>query len=114
MTLLNLEAATNTDWRQPFEVRDADGAALNLAGAAIQMDVRARTGDAILSLSLGAGLSITSPASGWFQIDVDATTMASLPAGVHEYDLLIEIDGLRQSAARGALHVREGVTSWNV
>jgi hypothetical protein len=114
MTSFNLEAATNADWRQPFEARDADGALLNLTGAAIQMDVRTSAGEAILDLSLGHGLKITSAASGWFEVEVAAAVMSALPLGVHRFDILIEIDGLRQTAARGTVHVREGVTEWDV
>lgn len=111
-TSLNLEAVNNADWRQPLAVTDADGAALNLIGAQIHMQVEDRAGASVLSLSVGSGLTITDAAQGHFQIDVDAAQMVSVPSGTYAYDLLIEIDGLRLVAARGVVLVQQGITEW--
>lgn len=113
MTPLNLEAATNADWRQPFRAADAGGGALSLAGATIRMDVRDRDGNSALSLALGSGLSVTDAAAGEFELEVDASVMAGLAPKVYRFDLLIEIDGLRLTAARGTVNVRAGVTQWS-
>ena len=112
MTSLNLEAVTNADWREQFAAVDADGAALELGGAAIRMDLRDRTGGAALSLALGSGLTVTDAAAGEFEFEVDRTTMAGLAPGVYRFDLLIEIGGLALNVARGSVHVRDGVTEW--
>jgi hypothetical protein len=112
MTTLNLEAATNADWRQQFKAVDANGADLNLAGAAIRMDVQNRAGTSALSLSLGSGITVTDAAAGEFEVEVDRDTMAGVAAGVYRFDLLIEIGGLALTAARGTVHVRDGVTEW--
>ncbi len=112
MTTLNLEAATNADWRQEFEAVDAAGDALALSGATIRMDVRDRAGAAALSLSVGSGLTVTDAAAGEFELEVDRDTMADVTPGLYRFDLLIEIGGLALTAARGTLNIRKGVTQW--
>jgi hypothetical protein len=111
-TTLNLEAATNADWRQEFEAEDAAGDALALSGAVIRMDVRDRGGAAALSLSVGSGVTVTEAGAGEFEIEIDRDTMAGVSPGLYRFDLLIEIDGLALTAARGTVHVRKGVTEW--
>lgn len=111
-TNLNLEAVNNADWVQPLAATDADGGTLNLASAAIYMDLEDSSGNDLLALAVGSGITITDPALGYFQIDVDAAQMAGVPAGIYPYDLLIEIDGLRLVAARGTVNVRQGITEW--
>jgi len=112
MTTLNLEAATNADWFQPFKAVDPDGAAVSLSGAAIRLDVRDRAGDAALSLSAGSGVTVTGAAAGEFEVEVDRDVMAAIAPGLYLYDLIIEIDGLALTTARGTLHIRDGVTQW--
>lgn len=112
MTAINLEAATNTDWRQEFKVLDSAGDALSLSGATIRLDVRNRAGTAVLSLSVGSGLSVTDSAAGEFELEVDRTETADIAPGLYNYDLLIEINGLALAAARGIVFFREGVTTW--
>jgi len=112
MTKLNLEAATNADWRQPFGAVDASGGALSLTGATIRMDVRDRAGASALSLAIGSGLTLTDAGSGEFELEVDRDTMAGVAPGLYSFDLLIEIDGLALTAARGTVNIREGVTQW--
>lgn len=112
MTNLNLEAATNADWREAFAVVDPDGAAVGLAGAAIRMDLRDRGGASALSLSLGEGLSLADPAAGALDLEVDEATMAMLTPQLYRFDLLIEIGELRLTVARGTVNVRAGVTQW--
>jgi hypothetical protein len=112
MTTLNLEAATNADWRQEFAAVDAAGDALALSGAMIRMDVRDRAGAAALSLSVGSGVSVTGAAAGEFELEVDRDTMADIAPGLYRFDLLIEIDDLALTAARGTVNIRAGVTQW--
>ena len=111
-TTLNLEAATNADWRQEFEAVDAAGEALALAGAAIRMDVRDRAGTLALSLSVGSGVTVTGAAAGEFELEVDRAEMADIAPGLYRFDLLIEIDDLALTAARGTVNIRDGVTEW--
>jgi len=112
MTTLNLEAATNADWRQPFKAVDASGGDLSLTGAAIRMDVRDRGGNDALSLAVGSGLTVTDAAAGEFELEVDRDAMAAVAPGLYRFDLLIEIDGLALTAARGTVNIRDGVTAW--
>jgi len=112
MTPLNLEAATNADWRQPFKAVDASGSALSLTGAVIRMDVRDRAGASALALSLGSGLTVTDAAAGEFELEIDRDEMGALAPALYRFDLLIEIDGLALTAARGTVNIRDGVTAW--
>jgi len=112
MTTLNLEAATNADWRQPFKAVDASGSALSLTGAVIRMDVRDRAGASALALSLGSGLTVTDAAAGEFELEIDRDEMGALAPALYRFDLLIEIDGLALTAARGTVNIRDGVTAW--
>ncbi|RIA56756.1 hypothetical protein BXY53_1866 [Dichotomicrobium thermohalophilum] len=112
MTTLNLEAATNADWRQPFKAIDASGGNLSLTGAKIRMDVRDRGGNDALSLAIGDGLTVTDAAAGEFELEVDREAMAAVAPGLYRFDLLIEIDGLALTAARGTVNIRDGVTAW--
>lgn len=111
-TTLNLEAATNADWRQSFKAADSGGAALGLSGAAIRMDVRNRAGTAVLALSVGSGVTVTGAAGGEFEIEVDRDVMEDIAPGLYRFDLLIEIDGLALTVARGTVNIRAGVTQW--
>jgi hypothetical protein len=113
MTTLHLKADTNADWFQPFQAVDANGDALGLTSAAMQMGLRDEAGAQALALSLGNGLTITDAAAGAFELEVDASAMAGLAPKVYHFDLLIEIDGLRLTAARGTVNVRAGVTQWS-
>lgn len=112
MTTLNLEAATNADWRQPFKAVDASGGNLSLTGAVIRMDVQNRAGTSALSLATGSGLTVTDAAAGEFELEVDRDDMAEITPGLYRFDLLIEIDGLALTAARGTVNIRDGVTAW--
>jgi hypothetical protein len=113
VTTLNFEAATNADWRQPFKAVDAGGSALSLTGAVIRMDVRSRSGESALVLAIGSGLTVTGAADGEFELEVDRDEMADLEPGLYRFDLLIEIDGLALTAARGTVNIRDGVTQWS-
>ena len=66
-----------------IEVNDL---AKDLTGAAIAMKVRNCNNTVLLSLTDGAGLTITVPTSGKFQIDEQVLDIA---AGVHTYDIEI-------------------------
>jgi len=112
MTTLNLEAATNADWRQQFKAADANGDDLSLSGATIRMDVRDRADNAVLSASVGSGLTVTDAAAGEFELEIDRDTMADVTPGLYRFDLLIEKSGLALTVARGTVHVRDGVTQW--
>jgi len=112
MTTLNLEAATNADWLQPFKAVDANGDALGLSGATLRLDVRDRADNAALTLENGDGLSVTDAAAGEFEVEVDRDVMAAIAPGLYRFDLLVEIDGLALTVARGTLNIRDGVTQW--
>jgi hypothetical protein len=77
------------------------------------MDVQNRAGTSALSLATGSGLTVTDAAAGEFELEVDRDDMADLEPGLYRFDLLIEIDGLALTAARGTVNIRDGVTQWS-
>jgi len=108
--LKNLALVNNADWRQTVNVVDAAGTVVNLTAASIQLELR-KAGTAALSLSVGNGLTVTDAAAGEFRIDVDEADMSPLK-GLYNYDVLVDIGGVRERVLYGVVSVSEGVTQW--
>ena len=68
-------------------------------------------GPAVLDLSVGSGITLTTPASGIFDIEVDATTMAAITSDIYNYDLeLVSGAGEVYEVLRGTFTVRPEAT----
>lgn len=104
----------NIDWYQVLNLKNGAGAALDISGATFFLDVKPKVGDApaaILSLSLGSGLSFGSDGSdGVLIILVDSEVMKLKPLGSYKYDLVIVRGGVSEVFMEGSLKIVEGVT----
>jgi hypothetical protein len=107
---IEFQAATNADWEDNFELRDEAGA-INLAGAAFEMDVRSAGGVQAIELTTAAGtLPVLSAADGIFGIKVLAATMATLTPGTYHLDCLMRQGGQTLRLFEGRLFLEKGIT----
>jgi hypothetical protein len=95
-------------WPQSTFTVVVNDVAKDLTGASIAMKVRDCNNTVLLSLTNGAGITITVPASGKFQIDAQILDIA---AGVHSYDIEITFsDGTVKTWIAGKLTVTQDKT----
>jgi hypothetical protein len=109
---LDLEVTTNADFRAPFELVDPDGAAVNLAGAAIRLDMVGQDEIVQVSAAVDDGIEVTDPANGHFEIAIPEEDMGSVPPGLYNFDLLVGLSDTVARVAHGTVLVREGHTIW--
>lgn len=103
---------TNENWEEGFELLDANGDPVDLTGADLRLQVRA-SADAstpLLSLTVGAGITLTVPTEGLFLVSVQKATMEAIPPGLYPFDV-VEVTGadwIRYGG--GELEIGQGVT----
>jgi len=109
---VNFSLANNADWEQEFQMKDTAGAAIDLTGAAFEMDVRDRAGTEILTLTTGnARIVITNAAAGNFKLIVPASVMRTLPTGGYAHDLLRVQAGKTERIWAGTVEIFKGVSA---
>lgn len=92
-----------------------DGTATDLTGAAIVLTVKKRREDpdidAVISLSVGSGITITDAVGGQLQVKVPAADTNALELRKYHYDIQIDLgSGDRETPVLGRLDVRGDVT----
>jgi hypothetical protein len=104
--------SNKTGWIADYELDDADtGAALDLAGASIVMEVRdPATGCIVLSATTGNG-KITIVDAGVFRVNVPAGETQGLRAGTYEVGAALTINGESRQLIIGTLPVLDGVVT---
>ena len=107
-----LQVAHNEDLWQPLVLVGDDGAALNLTGATLKMDVRHETTDALLlSCTVVNGrLIVTDAAAGALEILIIAADLAPIPAGTYAYDILLTANARTRRLCWGPLKIGRGIT----
>ena len=93
---------------------DGAGDPVDLTGYTAAMQVRENYGSTATVLSLtseGTAPTITLGSSdGLIEVQVSATVMAEIPAGVYVYDLELDDDGVVVKPVRGQFEIRPEVT----
>jgi len=56
---------------------------------------------------------ITDAAAGEFEVQVSAAQMAALTPALYQFDVLLEVAGVRLRPAFGSVHVKKGITEWS-
>jgi hypothetical protein len=109
---VDLQVAQNEDLRQAFQLADADGRAVDLAGATLKMDVRRRADNALaFALTLANGrLVVVDAAAGHFRLDVPVAVIAAQTPGAYLHDLVLVKGGETTRVWHGTLHILKGVT----
>lgn len=117
----NIITSQGKTFKRTITWTDSAGVAVNITGYTALMKVRklypatrttvATYGPAVLDLSVGSGITLTTPASGILDIEVDATTMAGITSDIYNYDLeLISGAGEVYEILRGTFTVRPEAT----
>ncbi len=103
---------TNEAWSDGFQILDANGDPVDLTGADLRLMVRVAD-DAVatlLSLTVGAGITITVPTEGQFVVDVAKATMEAIAPGVYPFDVVMVSGAVWTRLFGGDLAVGQGVT----
>lgn len=104
-----------TSWPTTLPVLDEFGAAYDLTGATLAMTVKQRNdrrGDddnAVLTLTLGAGLTVASPATGVVSIEITDEQTALIDPGTYLYDVRVEKSGRRFVPIGGHMVINRAV-----
>lgn len=110
---VDFEISSNADWEDAVPMLDADGGAVNLAGATLRMAVKDKTGVIALDLTTANGrLSFDAGAPSTLKILVLGPVITALPAGGYQHDLLLTRAGRTTRVFFGTLRILKGVTPW--
>jgi hypothetical protein len=105
------KAATNADLRHTFCLKDSTGAAIDLGGASLAMDMRDKDGDDVLACTLANGrITIPAPQAGQFALAVAASDLSAIPPGVYQHDLLLTRQNSVERIWTGTITLEQGVT----
>ena len=110
MTTYNFSVLRGNTFNGAQFTVSVNGTPLDLTGASIVMDFRSDPNSSILqlSLALGTGLTLITPAAGIFKLD--AQIFPLLP-GVYFYDMLITLpNGTKKTYISGTCTIAEDVT----
>ncbi len=104
--------SNKTGWLADFELDDAGtGAALDLAGASIVMEVRdPATGCIVLSATTGNGKIIIVD-TGVFRVNVPASETQTVRAGTYEVGAALTLNGESRQLIIGTLPVLDGIVT---
>lgn len=107
---VDFEVPNNEDFRYAFALTDEAGAPVNLAGAAFRMDVEARSGADVLSLTTANRKVALDAATGRIDLIVPAADMATLRESYHTHDMLMTLGGQTTRLWVGGFNIIQGVT----
>ena len=94
-----------------FTIQDGNAVAIDLTGVAIAIKFRYRckTGSVVKTLSIGSGITLTTPLSGIFHID--EYTPIVMEVGKYYYDVEITFtDGTIKTYVWGTFNVLQDIT----
>ena len=76
------------DWIFTTTWQDSTGTAINTSGYGVQLQIRNQVDNSlILGLSVGSGITLTTPASGITTYRVTGTQSAAIPVGTYYYGI---------------------------
>lgn len=108
-TIRDLAFHFGEHWNIDFEVKDGDGAVIDLTGATIQWRLVDPAGATAMTRSVGDGFTITSGVDGFCSLSVTPTHQTSaavVEEGNYSYEFRVTTAGGQISTnARGALAV---------
>lgn len=110
-----LKVRNNVDFKQAFTIKSKVGddapVAVDLSSATIFMKIRpALGGAAVVSLSVGSGITKTDAAAGKITVLIDSEVMETITPGKYLYDLVIVRSGVSEIVAEGYMKIKSGVT----
>ena len=99
------------DWYINFTYKDPSGNPINLTGytAALQMRTSPLARTTVLSLTTGAGITITG-STGLVAVHATATQTAAIAPGKYSYDLEIANGGIVTRLIQGTMEVSANTT----
>jgi len=112
MNSVHFETFTNEAWTEGFQINDANGDPVDLTGADLRLMVRESEDAAatLLSLTVGAGITLTVPTEGQFVVEVAKATMNAIAPGVYPFDV-VQVNGATWTRYFGGeLAVGKGIT----
>lgn len=91
----NIEIIQGVNYSTTAVVRDASGNKVNVTGASATWKLAAAVEDAaVLSLSVGSGITITTPAQGLITIAVTAAQADALTPGQYVHECKLTVGGV--------------------
>lgn len=111
-----LSVKNNVDFYRTLTIKSKVGeaapAAIDLTSATIFMQIKpALGGAAVVSLSVGDGITKTDPANGKISILIDSEEMKTIEPGKYIYDLVIVRSGLSEIVMQGYMKIKSGATA---
>jgi len=84
------------------------GEPLNLAGAAIRIQLRTRSGEVVASLEGGSGIQTVGNVMTW---TIEGATTAGFAVGQYLYDIEITLGGSTRTYAAGSFAIQKDITA---
>ena len=116
MTALDVKIVQNNDITLQFSVVDSSGTAVNITGATIKWTARSdKNSTAVISKTVGSGITITNGSGGVFQVALTAANTATL-RGRYVHEAVVTISGSNVTLTNddvtwGTLTIREQFTA---
>ena len=95
-------------WKGLTFTVDVDGTVLDLSNYSIAMQVKTPSGETLLDLSIGNGITLTDAVNGVFSIDPLITPNTS---GTHRYDIEFTNAGVVSTYIEGKFSIETDVTN---
>lgn len=115
-TIVNfLKVKNNVDFLRTFTIKSKEGedaaVATDLTSATIFMQIKPSLGgEAVVSLSVGSGITKTDPANGKIRVLIDSAVMETVEPGKYNYDIVIVRSGISEIVCEGYMKVKSGAT----
>ena len=107
---VTLKQKTNERFYREIQYKDANSSVIDITGYSVDMDIKTKNGVTIADLSVGSGITLTTPAQGKFTVLV--TDCTNWIVGLAVSDLVIT-DGSGNEVASETfyINIKQGITS---
>lgn len=108
---INFEVASNEDFEFQLRLKDSAGAAINLSGSTLHMQIRDETGALVLDMTTANGrLTVVDMTGGLVRVFVPASAFSALARKVYRHDFTYTRNGVVQRPFAGSWALTDGVT----
>jgi hypothetical protein len=90
-----------------------DGSPVDVTNYGIAMQIRTPTGLLIADVSIGAGITLTTPMDGQYQIRIDPNVTSTWPGETCNFDIQYTLNGVVVSSETGSLKIEKDITHAN-
>lgn len=107
----NFKIEQGATFNNTITYKNAAGTAINISGSDITLKAKDNRSDTnfVITLSIGAGITLSNPSAGTFTISIPASTTAAYKFNRADYDLDITISGVVTRLLTGQIQIIKSV-----